>query len=156
MKENATSLFHTHCVTPGHDMPLPSCLALAAMLLFSSLSLFKSTLQLQLCTLPFPFPFTPFSCTSLLCPFFFFSSVHSKRMHYFQPWLCGVDRESRTMASFQSHSPGSGGVLAACIFFFSTVNSYRLMQQAYYWICLTITTDRWTKVKRSLFVFVDA
>lgn len=61
----------------------------------------------------------------------FFLSLRLKRMHYFQPRLCGVDRESRTMAAFQSHDPALGGHWL--LVFFSTVHSNRLMQLAYYW-----------------------
>lgn len=114
----------------------PSCLALA---FYSSSPPFffffpvrKGTTSSAVCS-PFPpSPFTPFSLTPLLCPpfFSFFSSSSPlppfKRMHYFQPRLCGVDREQnngRLSVSRPSIGGGGGRTLAASIFFFSTVNS---------------------------------
>lgn len=114
----------------------PSCLALA---FYSSSPPFffffpvrKGTTSSAVCS-PFPpSPFTPFSLTPLLCPpfFSFFSSSSPlppfKRMHYFQPRLCGVDREQnngRLSVSRPSIGSGGGRTLAASIFFFSTVNS---------------------------------
>ena len=107
----------------------PPCLALA--FYSSSPPFFFCTTSSAACS-PFPplaiHTILPYS--SPLPSLFFFPPLPPfKRMHYFQPRLCGVDRESRTMAAFQSHDPvlerggGEGGALAATIFFFSTVNS---------------------------------
>lgn len=118
-ERNCHLFFSTHCVTPGCFMSLPSCLVLALYSPSPPFFLSESVLHLQLCTLPLPSPFTPFSLTPLLCPpFFLFFSLRLKRMHYFQPRLCGVDRESRTMAAFQSHDPALGGALAVSIFLY--------------------------------------
>lgn len=117
---NCHIFFSTHCVTPGCYMPLPLCLALA---LYSSSPPFfffscPKAYYIFSCALSLsPLPFTPFSLTPLLCPPVFFS-LRLKCMHYFQPWLCGVDRESRTMAAFESHDRAlEGGALAASLFF---------------------------------------
>lgn len=144
---NCHIFFSTHCVTPGCYMPLPLCLALA---LYSSSPPFfffscPKAYYIFSCALSLsPLPFTPFSLTPLLCPPVFFS-LRLKCMHYFQPWLCGVDRESRTMAAFESHDralEGGGGLQV--FFFLSTVNSNRLMQLAYYW---HIPPQQWTETK---------
>lgn len=122
-------LFHTLC-HPWLLQASPLMSGTCIILLLSSLFLSKSILQLQLCALPFPTPFTPSSPHSSPSPSLFFS-LRLKRMHYFQPWLCRVDRESRTMAAFQPHGPALGGHWL--LVFFSTVNSNRLMWLAYYW-----------------------
>lgn len=117
---NCHIFFSTHCVTPGCYMPLPLCLALA---LYSSSPPFfflsKSILHLQLCTLHFPLAIHTILPHSSPLPSFFFS-LRLKCMHYFQPWLCGVDRESRTMAAFESHDRAlrGGGVIGCKSFFF--------------------------------------
>lgn len=114
----------------------PSCLALA---FYSSSPPFfffflsERVLHLQLCALPFPprhSHHSPSLLSFALPSFLFFSSSSPlppfKRMHYFQPRLCGVDREQnngRLSVSRPSIGGGGGRTLAASIFFFSTVNS---------------------------------
>lgn len=83
-----------------------------------------------------------------------FFPLRLKGMRYFQPWLCGVDRESRTMAAFQSSSAAlGGGPLAASIFLycqFKQANAASLLLS-----CLVRSTEL-TKWKTALcdFVFV--
>lgn len=137
--EGSCHLFlSTHCVTPGCYMPLspPRVWRWRStpplLLFFFFFPVRKGTTSSAVCS-PFPpSPFTPFSLTPLLCPpfFSFFSSSSPlppfKRMHYFQPRLCGVDREQnngRLSVSRPSIGSGGGRTLAASIFFFSTVNS---------------------------------
>lgn len=136
MRETATSLF-PHTVSPLAT----TCLSPRVWRSHYTPPLLPFSVQKRTTTSavhsPFPSPFTPFSLTPLLCPPFFFSLL-LKHMHYFQPWLCRVDRETRTMAAFQSHGPafwwGGGGPGGHWLqVFFSTVNSNGLMQLAYYW-----------------------
>lgn len=118
-------LFHALCHPRLLHAPPPPCLALT--LYSSSPLIFFFSVQKHTTSsaVRSPFPFTPFSLTPLLCPLFFSSSLRLERRHYFQPWLCGVDRESRTMAAFEPHGRALArvGVLAASTSFFSTVNS---------------------------------
>lgn len=116
MREAVTSSF-PHCVSLLATTCLSSCVwrlhYTSPLLTFFSLSLkayynFNCARSLSLSQ------FTPFSVTPLLCPHFFFFSLRLKHMQYFQPWLRGVDRQSRTMAAFYSHGPAFRG--AASIF----------------------------------------
>lgn len=150
MRETATSSF-PHTVSPLAATCLSPCVwrshytpPLLPFFFFScpkAYYIFSCALSLS------PLPFTPFSLTPLLCPPVFFS-LRLKCMHYFQPWLCGVDRESRTMAAFESHDRAlegrGGGIGCKSFFFLSTVNSSRLMQLAYYW---HIPPQQWTETK---------
>ncbi len=128
---NCHLVFSTHCVTPGCSMSLPLCLAHTLYSSSPPFFLSESVLHLQLCTLPFSLAIHTILPHSSPLPSFFFPPSALKRMHYFQPWLCGVDRESRTMAAFQSHDPALRGHWL--LVFFSTVNSNGPMQLAYYW-----------------------
>ena len=130
--EGSCHLFlSTHCVTPGCFMPShpPPMSGARVLLLLSSLFFLYYIFSCVLSLSPPRHSHHSPLLLSFAFPFFFPPLPPFKRMHYFQPRLCGVDRESRTMAAFQSHDPvlerggGEGGALAATIFFFSTVNS---------------------------------
>lgn len=137
--EGSCHLFlSTHCVTPGCYMPLSPprvwrWRSTPPLLLFFFFFLSERVLHLQLCALPFPprhSHHSPSLLSFALPSFLFFSSSSPlppfKRMHYFQPRLCGVDREQnngRLSVSRPSIGSGGGRTLAASIFFFSTVNS---------------------------------
>lgn len=74
-----------------HTLCHPSCLALALYSSFCPRVYYIFSCALSRSPLAIHSHHSP-SLLSFALPFSFFS-LHLKRMHYFQPWLCGVDGE---------------------------------------------------------------
>lgn len=122
---NCHIFFSTPCVTPGCYMSLPLCQATYT----SPLFLCENILHLQLCSLHFPSPFTPSLLTG--CRPSFPPSVKSACTTFSPVYVEWTERAEQWLPLSLTTKYWGGHWLQVC--FFSTVNSNRITQLAYYW-----------------------